>query len=560
MKPLQFRRIMLALYGGLIVASVACSAQVPSSPFAPVAQTSTTPDLIFLAAPADRRKGHLSPHRRGDTGGGTPYNYGSSCPVHDNFTYCYAFKTGDSITLPVHIFTLSDITPPCYSTYYNLQSHLLGAFDFTTSIYPATLSGTGCMFVITGAVTITCNGPSCGGSSGRFISCCGIGTGRNQSTVDSVETINIFPTASHPPTTPLPSPTPGVDIFDWNLSEIVTNTSQDSVAGQAQLMQAVPSEPDLSGSNCDWTPGGNTVGSYNALSITPSPSPAATTNVNPVNFYWIGSGSNSSSTGETVSVSCTPSPGSGSLTASATYYVEQPTFSATSPLVTYLSTAKAYSNGYGPYPGIWIAYAAGPSPDPSSSPGVKWVYSVSNVPTPGQIALLQMGNIYNTAVQPSPGPTTTVLYSTNSSYCLDQPSTASPYPFYAATVSSSSTWSAIDAPAQPIPTPAPQASISYKFIDYYMYEPNSDSVGSSIWITIANGIWDFVTNGTTNGGLVWTLSGTQVGGSPAPLAAASPLPTWNCQIAASAIKVHHRHQNAKGFLEPHRYHRGRKRP
>jgi hypothetical protein len=321
----------------------------------------------------------------------------------------------------------------------------------------------------------------------------------------------------HPPATPPPTPTPGINIFDSNLKLIVTNTTQTALAGQQQVLDAVPTEPTISLGSCAWTIGGNIVGGYSPGS-TPSPAP---TNSSQVSFLWIGSGSNIASANESVSVKCVGSPSSSNLTASATYDVYQPTYSAST--VTYGSAVTAYLSGFYGNAGIYIAYATGPSPSPT--PGIIWSYKVS-APSGavGQIAMGQLIDIDNVAI-PSPSPTPTTLATTDGSYWLDGAfpyETPAPY---------TATWSRYDEPAQEIDNGFSSVQISYLAKDFFMFLPDDDNVGPSIWVTLAQASWSFITTGTrvsgsaSNNPYNWNTGSTTVGGSS--LSASYTLPTWS---------------------------------
>jgi hypothetical protein len=519
---------MRVLYLGLSAAAVgimACSSQngvgsLEQGP--PTRRTEIQPSIerVSLCLKGPQRR-----CLRRATQTGTPYNLAGSRQCGVNATYCYGWEPGDSVTFPVHVVVSeSQAFRGCYQTA-NIQQSTQPTPMVTPlveTINPPTYNPSGlCNSVITVYSTVTYIGqiqydP---GISSTAVICCGIvGIG-----IQSLEGYTYVGYPSHPPATPLPTPSPGIDIFDFNINKIVTNTMQTAVVGQAELLQAVISQPGETLSNCNWTIGGNIVGGYTPNGSSPLPAP--TSNAQETYYYWIGSGQNNASANEGVAVSCTASPG-GSVTASATYGVQQPTVNTNS--VLFGSNATAYNNGYLIFPGVWAVYATGPSPSPS--PGVNWTYAVSNVPSSGagQIGLIQLANIINTAVVPSPAPTTTVLYTTGNVYCVD----ASPTPFIYPPGPASSTWFATDAPAQPIPTPANSFKINEQYQDYYMYGPKNDNVGSSIWVTLASGTWKFVTNGSKNLAGMFGLSGTNVGGS-APSATAA-LPTWACQINESA--------------------------
>jgi hypothetical protein len=472
-------------------------------------------------------------HHRTSTPHGTPYNIGTNCNA-GQWSYCLAFAEGDSITVPVHIYsTYVQGTPPC-SNDYSWQESINPTpwpSPWAVSVSPESSEINHCWWATTVYVTMSLNGyyiPGGGWGSGSiFWDQPGLNYPTDYSTIEGYL---VEATPSHPPATPPPTPTPGVDIFDFNLHAIVTGTSQYSVGGVQQVMQAVPSEPNVTLGNCNWTIGGNIVGGYAPSG--PSPSPAATSDALEVLFYWIGSGNNSTNVTETVSVTCSVS-GGGNLSATASYHVQQPLISPGSglPVVTeYGSTVTGYEGGFLGNSGIYIAYASGPSPSPQ--PGVGWSFIAESVPTPGQIALLQTLYYDNTAIIPSPRPTTTTLATSNGLYCVD----ASPTPFLAPAATIPSPVVATDAPAQPIYTPITSASLDMAAKDFYMYEPKNDTTGGSIWITLASSAWHFITTATYHQppSEPWSFSDTSVGG--AEPSADSTLPTWSCIVQEQARK------------------------
>lgn len=468
------------------------------------------------------------PHRvHHGTGGTTPYRFPLSDPDCYHTTYCYEFSKGDTITLPVHVFAPFECCgppqPPCNHDYNFLNPNVWNGptTPWSYNVSPSGYNSGSCFWIVPVNITLTlgsCTTSSC--ISGKGSNC--FLTVRYNPPPEGICTVEDYSVTigSHPPTTPFPSPTPGIDIYDFNLTKIVTNTTPNAIVGQLQILEAVAPQPEETLSNCNWTLGGKSVGSYAANGSSPSPAP--TSNVQEVQYYWIGSGQNNASANDGVSVTCTASPG-GNLSASATYTVQQPTFT-TNEIATYGTLVTAYPKGFYGNPGIYIAYATGPSPSPS--PGVTWAYSVTNVPSAGggQIAMGQLTDIYNTATIPSPSPTSTVLATTNGSYWLDGVfpyDTPAPY---------NSTWSRFDEPAQPVTNDFSQAQISMLFQDYFMYQPNNDNVGNSIWVTLAQSAWEFVTTanrtGLLTGGYAWSTGNTTVGGTAA-LSASSTLPTWS---------------------------------
>ena len=415
-------------------------------------------------------------------------------------------------------------------------------YPLVATVVPASRTST-CHWIDTLNFTITYEGNnlySIGQGSSEFI-CCG---GDLEYGLTSLEGYTVE-SYLHPTESPPPTPTPGVDIFDYNLNKIVTNTTQSALAGQDQLLQAVPSREDISLNSCNWTLSGNTVGSYAANGASPSPAP---TSAAQVPFYWIGSGSNSASANDGVSVKCIGSPSSATLIASATYDVYQPTYSASQ--VTYGSAVTAYLSGYLDFSsGIFIAYATGPSPSPT--PGIIWSYKVS-APSGavGQIAMGQLIDIDNVGV-PSPSPTPTTLGTTDGSYWLDGAfpyETPAPY---------TGTWSRYDEPAQQITNGFSSVQLSYMAKDFFMFLPDNDNVGSSIWVTLAQASWSFITTGTrvssvSPGHYTWNTGSTTVGGTS--LSASYTLPTWSNVFNPSpkGLARHKSHTRSKiRLIKPH---------
>lgn len=502
MAPTKGLRI---LYFSLMGASViACSSQLNSFPKSQ-APNAKGLNPLTIQGPMRRRAQHRATS-------GSPYFCGGR-PA-----YCLEYNLGDSTTIPIVVYGNNGPKYPYCGTSFNFQAFVTSEIpnQWSATVSPSTYitSPTECVWVTPAFVTLTQNQSytaNGGWFDGRiiFIS---VSSGL---TADSLESWQVTEEPTHPAATPYPTPTPGVDIFDFNLAKVVTGTTQSAIVGQAQILEAVASEPNISLNNCNWTIGGNSVGAYTANGSSPSPEP--TGNVQQVQFFWIGSGSNTSSTNETVSVTCSDTSTS-NLTASATYNVEQPTVNAN--VASYYSQMNVFYNGYVGNTGLNIAYA--PS---SSSYGVNWNYGVSNAPSSGgQIAMGQAVLLNNTAIESaSPSPIPTTLGTTNGNYCLD-----GAFP-YAPAVNASKPWISSDAPGSGIANYLLSVSLSFQFKDYFMYMPGKDNLSpSSIWVTLAKATWHASTDGVNNGGALanWALRNNSAGGSQA--SASSELPTWPC--------------------------------
>ena len=272
----------------------------------------------------------------------------------------------------------------------------------------------------------------------------------------SVEGEGIEATPSHPPETPPPTPTPGVDIFDLNLSEIVTDTTQSALVGQQQLLQAVASKPNITLSDCNWTIGGDVEGSYDPSGTSAEPSPAVTSDVQRVGFFWSSSGSNTASSNDGVSVTCAGT-STGDLSASATYSVEQPVFAV---VPTYEPSPDIQPCSDGTYKsGYWVAYRT----TCSAGYGPYWTYTVTPPPgTGGQIAMDQLVWI-NPWIQPTPSATPSPIYTTGGTYPED---TGFPY---AEATPVDTPWVAYDYPGFPLNTTPYELCNDVSFEDYWMY-------------------------------------------------------------------------------------------
>jgi len=150
--------------------------------------------------------------------------------------------------------------PPGYSYNVDYQTQTDPTpfgYPLVATVVPASRTST-CHWIDALNFTITYEGTnlySISNGSGAFI-CCG---GDLEYGLISLESYSVE-TYMHTTESPPPTPTPGVDIFDFNLNKIVTNTTQTALAGQSQLLEAVPSREGISFSSCNWTISGNIVG------------------------------------------------------------------------------------------------------------------------------------------------------------------------------------------------------------------------------------------------------------------------------------------------------------
>lgn len=489
---------------------IACSAQQASTSLPRVDPQSTLFQLKGIN------------HRIQSAQGGAPYplqgtqKWGSQCPADP--PYCYGWEQGNSITLPLHIIgeqSNGNCGAPADLQTNTEPTPMTGLVETITpeTYNPPPMCG---YWAATVSMTLTETGNYLISVASNSAICCG----SVDNTFYALEGF-VYESYTHPPATPGPTPTPGVDILDFNLNEIVTNTTQSAVAGQEQLLQALPSQPGETVTKCNWTVSGNTVGGY--VPNGSPPSAVTLSNLQQVKYFWIGSGTNNSSVSYGISVTCTASPG-GKVSASSTYTVSQPTFSANSS--TYSGAVTIYNKGYyNSGPGTYIANASGPSPSPT--PGVVWNYKV-NGGGAGQIGMQQLISYKNTAVQ---GGSKVVLSSTGGDYCDDSNLGPNAFP-YVSPAAANVTWAAFDEPAQEVSAALSSAQISYEAQDYFMYEPANDNVGPSIWLTVAKATWNFKT-GATDGVItntyplsnnLWTLNSPSASGTT--LSSSSALPTW----------------------------------
>jgi hypothetical protein len=458
-------RTLRVLFIALIVASaIACSAQQGSQP-------------PFLAVPLPIGKQHppggvASPIPR------RSWPCGNSSGSPGLTWYCYSFAFGDSVTVPVTVYSVGGFGEDCSGYYYDFQE---GTFPtpwptpFSLSV-PGGVSGDSCWWVTVVDATMSRPFPSpsiFAAGGGSFI------TSQSgwPSVVQTVEAWIVQTVPTHAPATPFPSPTPGINLFDFNLAEIVTNTTQSAVVGQQQLLQAVAAQPGVTLEDCNWTVGGAIVGSYNPYATSASPSPTSLSDVQQVNFYWLGSGANTTSASYTVSATCSVTTSHGPLSASATYQVKQPTY-VIQPTFEPSPDVKWYMSGYDDQPGYWLAYA--PTTDTG---GVHYNYSVANVPVDGAIVMTQL--VYtNDFVYPSSPPATPYAVSTtNGQYWND-----GGFPYFTPDPTNT-TYSQGDGPGVPVGAEDYELTTDEDFQDYFMYLPNDDNVGDSIWVTLAADAW-----------------------------------------------------------------------
>lgn len=350
----------------------------------------------------------------------------------------------------------------------------------------------------------------------------------------------------HPAQTPQPNPTPGVDIFDFNLSAVVTGTTQNVIVGSQQSLGAVEAQPGETLSNCNWTIGGAVVGGYDASGVPASPAPLA--NAKETKFYWLGSGSNVASTPYIVTVACVDQ-SLNNVNASATYTVNQPTvtISATyatrtgapsapttepTPCATPTPTASGqWSNGAllsnynSVWPcGDWSENYGNPELD-NFLPGISWTY-IANIPQggAGTIAMIQTKNTSRTGTTTSGTPWDSAT-NTNNAWCIDSTNGLSLYngQGLAVTAGINTLNQQNDSPGQDLTTSSLSSiSQNLRYTDYFMYQPTNGiyvALGTMSWAVNMNAVQQ---NGT------WTFSSATSTTSPAQATVSNALPTWTC--------------------------------
>ena len=278
---------------------------------------------------------------------------------------------------------------------------------------------------------------------------------------DETDTIDLLPT---------------LDIYDNNLQKTVTKATPSAAVGQQQSLKAVDSQAGATLSNCGWTIAGNNVGAY-----TPGTAPAPVPTSSPqVGFFWTGSGTNTANATDKVSVACTDQAGH-KLTASTTYTVKQPTEKM---------TTKTGNVEIGPYPqptGTPLALSFGERS--LSNYGIHWIFTARTPSTvSGTLGVAQVVNTTQTATPAGCWATVNGNGLLDSRFPLANDTT----PISAGT---SVTWSsqnpnaAYDNPAIGLGNPCTEESRNDNFTDYLMFQPSSDNVGNSIWITLGTLNW-----------------------------------------------------------------------
>ena len=320
---------------------------------------------------------------------------------------------------------------------------------------------------------------------------------------------------------------PGLHIKDVDEGKYVENTSVKRVAGQHIDLQAWA--PDSSAlSSCKWTipspfpndavdsyawavnPGASPPSSWS----TPKPSSASLTNTT-LQFYWI----NAQPAGD-VKVTCTLSNGA-KLTAKATYTVIAP---ATTVTASYGSPGAndnyppnaAYCNQTATY--LYFG-------NPCTTPGIKWQYkATATAKESGSITMLQLINRNTTGTNEGSPPTPYSDTTNNASWADNGEPYSSPVTLPA---SSSAAWSDLDAPATYL---ADKTALEMHdiFDDYFMYKPDDDSSGASIWVTLNHLTWSYDISTTWNATTGFTDPPTVHSESlPVTAPTYTALPVWN---------------------------------
>lgn len=475
---------------------------------------------------------------------GVPISF-TPCPE----TYCYNFSAGDSITLPVTVVSVAGICPPKGNTTIAI-SNAPGAFlknvpayanFFALSFSPSSASVNDCAWVVKVNETITLTQALVAGGAGGMI----FAADNPETTAGgSVESVDWHAVLSHARATAPPSPSPGIDIFDFNLNKLITNATSTALAGQAQRLQAVPKQVGVTLSDCNWNINNGTdiVGGYAA-----DGNPAAVPqlgNTQQVVFYWTGNGTTAASYSVPVSVVCVDQ-SLKQYMAKATYTVSQPTSTVTpqfNNLTTAFAAAGYWWNGF-----LLSTFNAGlpagdetlgfgqANPNNVAQVGINWPWTIT-APAAGQIGIIQTKTVSWSGVATD---ATNWTDADNTTNCLD-----GTVPFEGATpvpANTQITWQLGPSATSP-PNDSPNLDITStsnkigktlnsvtttaQFSDNFMYMPNNDNVGNSIWITLATLNWGYTNVGAANQGGSWQFNGAPAINKGA-VTAASLLPQWN---------------------------------
>lgn len=547
------RRIGTTLFCLLVASSLIACAQQRT--MVPTASTSTPPADFLSALPIQvGQEHHHRNNRRHSRAKPTPtpppggiaenlnQNPNPKFPCEGN-PICYYFNLGDSVTFDVpvsgyHAAVLCGVNSYC-CTQATTYTFSMGTNDelmtnMNPSFSPPSYTATACgPWIITVAITLKWVAPlptptAPGGVYGEV----------NAVVPNSDNAINQGPLSTiwgdpspHPRQTAAPTPSPGIGLFDQNLSREVTNTTPNAVVGQQQMIEAFDKQPGGTLSSCIWMVNGNTVSGYTPGSPAPTPSP---TTAIYESFYWIGSGTSAASATAVVSATCKDQ-SSNSYSASATYTVQQPTFSVSQTLGNpYIETDRGTESPpfctvgneciWGGYPAAsWSFAVTTPADSGSSTIGMAQLIKQSHGAT---------GIDGSTITQC----TSTTNQLSNMQYYLDNvfpypvPS-PSPTPIPAGQMG---TWASNDAP--PIAFPYSVDIDGWRksnFEDFFLFKPAADNVGYSIWVTLASSNWAF-TDSYTEQINPSPSPPTFTEGTPVPksgvsgsgLSAAFPLPTW----------------------------------
>ncbi len=321
---------------------------------------------------------------------------------------------------------------------------------------------------------------------------------------------------------------PSIHILDQLLNKHVENTSVTAVAGQQQILQIKsPNTADLS--DCHWVmPSAfpnDAVDDYVPTDTLSSPAPsAANLNTNSIRLYWI-----KPETQMSIQANCLIAGGPTRLTANATYTIKAPTSSVTA---TYGPTGADLSyhllnQGHCPPSAVttpWLHYGDPCSP---AVPGILSQYTVtSDADEAGTTVMFQL-------IDDSRTRTTTGGITSNSSSngsCVDnQMQYGTPVVLAA---SGTAVFSADDSPAGGLDGYT-SLRITDNFDDYFMYKPNDDSLGHSIWIALDRLQWSWDAQTTLTNG-AWATPTILAQLQPANGTAYTDLPRWSCKFQNSA--------------------------
>jgi hypothetical protein len=321
---------------------------------------------------------------------------------------------------------------------------------------------------------------------------------------------------------------PALHIQDELLNSKVENTSVTSIAGQVwKLTLRSPTTADVS--DCHWVlPSAfpnDAVDSYTFSASLSSPAPSTfNVNQNYLQFYWI-----KPETQMSIQANCSIDDGQSTrITANATYTIKEPTSSVTAAYGSIGADTSYHlipptTNQCTAVTGTYLHYG---DPCVTNGTAIKSVYTTTaDADEAGRVVLWQLINSLRTVT--STGGTTTVTKTTSGQSCVDN---AVEYaPNIALSASSSAVVTSDDSPGLGALDGYAAAHAADAFDDYFMYKPNDNALGSSIWIALDRLQWSWDAQTSASGG-VWATPTINAQLAPANGTAYTDLPRWGCQF------------------------------